>query len=52
MQNIVKVDFQSKQLVEEIAYTSSSSEYGVFKVMRDAISAEKERIIKDYLSDE
>ena len=51
MQNIVKVDFQNKQLIEEVAYTSSSKEYGVFKVMRDAVSAEKERIIKDYLSE-
>lgn len=50
MQNIVKVDFQNKSLIQEDSYTNSSKEYGVFKVMRDTISAEKERIVKDYLS--
>lgn len=50
MQNIVRVDFQGKKIIEEDSYTSSSSEDGVFRVMRDAITEEKERIIKDYLA--
>lgn len=49
MQNIVKVNFQTRQLIQEDTYVSSSKEQGLFKVMRDAISAEKERIISDYL---
>ena len=48
---VVTADFKEKRIIHEDSYVKSSKEYSVYKVMRDAISAEKERIVKDYLSE-